>query len=759
MKCASTLNVYPLHFNSTLFRAERPLPLTPEILPPHASRIPTMPPAGSRTVGAGTTSDRRQSTRQGRTTVRPTNYYARTFAGRLAANGLEQTPEAPNGAGGFCPALTHFTQAADAFPKELIKHFSMFKEVEAKIHDPEHMLQLLLDEVAQMPVPTQAQRRDAIQNGNGADHSATASVNGSAMQDPATLYKQLFPDDFASLPPNEQADLQKRQAFFRLRMLIVNMLPTLDEKLVVLGAAIATKDRGLARMNSSYPQLDDEISEEARYGSLTHWAYADKEEKKKGGQSHERQRREVVSANNLAAAAQHVHDADSIAAKSEARREAMLANKRSRHQHIDSDFDDRPVKKPQKRKAVAADTAAGDARNIGLGITSNGALPQGKRKKTEKALAAAAAAAAAAAPPMERSLSGALKAAGAGGRGGTSPRATPGVEGSGASKRKPRVAPAQTQRKYPLAHNSPPPSSPLAANFQLPKVAALTTDRPASSRARNNSIAHSVASTAPEPTIARRPSSSHSVQQATSTHAITELEQAASIPRENATREASPPKDTTELPPYEALPTETLKHEEAEPQEPVRMEIDVPAPTPVTTRAGRTSKTATPIVGSFAEVPMVRSRSTRKANNGNGNSNASSENNSTVTGIVSKRAPKKPAQLASAIAQSPAMAAVEPKSNPQSSRASSIAPEQDSQDADSEEDGDEPRYCYCNQVSYGNMIACDNESCAREWFHLPCVNLDRAPSGRKKWFCSDECKDAYAEGKTAKGGRPGSSRQ
>ena len=28
---------------------------------------------------------------------------------------------------------------------------------------------------------------------------------------------------------------------------------------------------------------------------------------------------------------------------------------------------------------------------------------------------------------------------------------------------------------------------------------------------------------------------------------------------------------------------------------------------------------------------------------------------------------------------------------------------------------DEPRYCYCNGVSYGEMVACDNEKCPREW--------------------------------------------
>jgi hypothetical protein len=105
------------------------------------------------------TAGTRTSTRQGRATVRPTNYYARTFAGRLAANGLEQTPETTNSAPGFLPALTHFTAAVDSFPKEIINHFSMFKEVEAKLHDPEQMLKELMDEIAQLPVTTKGQLR------------------------------------------------------------------------------------------------------------------------------------------------------------------------------------------------------------------------------------------------------------------------------------------------------------------------------------------------------------------------------------------------------------------------------------------------------------------------------------------------------------------------------------------------------------------------------------------------------------------------
>jgi hypothetical protein len=30
--------------------------------------------------------------------------------------------------------------------------------------------------------------------------------------------------------------------------------------------------------------------------------------------------------------------------------------------------------------------------------------------------------------------------------------------------------------------------------------------------------------------------------------------------------------------------------------------------------------------------------------------------------------------------------------------------------------GDEVTYCYCNGVSYGEMVACDRENCAREWY-------------------------------------------
>ncbi|OQR71175.1 inhibitor of growth protein 4-like [Tropilaelaps mercedesae] len=48
-------------------------------------------------------------------------------------------------------------------------------------------------------------------------------------------------------------------------------------------------------------------------------------------------------------------------------------------------------------------------------------------------------------------------------------------------------------------------------------------------------------------------------------------------------------------------------------------------------------------------------------------------------------------------------------------------------------DPNEPTYCLCHQVSYGEMIGCDNPECPIEWFHFACVGLNTKPKGR--WYC------------------------
>ncbi|XP_038998966.1 PHD finger protein ING2-like isoform X2 [Hibiscus syriacus] len=51
-------------------------------------------------------------------------------------------------------------------------------------------------------------------------------------------------------------------------------------------------------------------------------------------------------------------------------------------------------------------------------------------------------------------------------------------------------------------------------------------------------------------------------------------------------------------------------------------------------------------------------------------------------------------------------------------------------------DPNEPTYCVCHQVSFGDMIACDNENCqGGEWFHYACVGLTPETRFKGKWYC------------------------
>lgn len=62
--------------------------------------------------------------------------------------------------------------------------------------------------------------------------------------------------------------------------------------------------------------------------------------------------------------------------------------------------------------------------------------------------------------------------------------------------------------------------------------------------------------------------------------------------------------------------------------------------------------------------------------------------------------------------------------------------------ADDDERQEEQTYCYCNQVSFGEMVGCDGETCQREWFHLPCIGFKNPPKG--KWYC-DDCLEKLPE--------------
>lgn len=170
---------------------------------------------------------------------------------------------------------------------------------------------------------------------------------------------------------------------------------TADEKNHVISNANDELDRQLLRLDTVFPYIAGEISDEARLGSLGHWAYSNRNAAAKAA-ANERPRREAASNKDIVHAIQEAE----AASRSEARREAVMA-RRQRRAHGESDLDEVRAaggRKGQSSKARAA--AAGDASAVGNAHATTGTSGQPKRRKVERPAPADAATA------MERSASG-----------------------------------------------------------------------------------------------------------------------------------------------------------------------------------------------------------------------------------------------------------------------------------------------------------------------------------------------------------------
>ena len=124
---------------------------------PHKPWCPSTDFAGSmraftrgNATGQAISNNRRQPVRQTRTNTSRTTTNLALTAG---VAGLAQQG-ADNEAPGFFPAITHFTDAITALPKEMIRHYTMLREVDAKICGPEEKLGQLLNAVFHTPSST-----------------------------------------------------------------------------------------------------------------------------------------------------------------------------------------------------------------------------------------------------------------------------------------------------------------------------------------------------------------------------------------------------------------------------------------------------------------------------------------------------------------------------------------------------------------------------------------------------------------------------
>ncbi|QGI90012.1 hypothetical protein CEK26_001227 [Fusarium fujikuroi] len=679
-------------------------------------------------------------------------------AGRDSIGGAEQPID-------IFPAITHFADAITALPKELVRHFTLLKEVDAKLFTPEDQLFRLVEAAINAPVS------EARPNNEASSANAPGSAPMSAQNSSSGI---AFNHSVQSVPSVDESNrdavfdpsnLPRRHLFRQTALKIQEMLVSLEEKNHVISTANEALQAQLTRIEDVWPHLEGEFSDEAKWGSTTHWAYPENRFSKA---SHvDRTRRDGAAA--ISAAAQAL--ADEAAARSDARKQAVQAKKNSRnhnnnHNHSnahnhESEGDDHdgkhkpeaPKKTAKSRKTVTATETA----NVGLGIstaaTNNGNPPQ-KRRKVEKTTNGAAATA-------DRAMSSVFGNAAPKAKT-TSPRATPAPEapkkrkalpsGSGQSKKSRNgvTGLSNSVNSSPVITGLPEPKLPPVRASPVP----VPTPNPARTRSRQNSIQivntdsnkarpTSSASNKPNGNAASTPTTGAPAASALRNGAElkTPKETSAPIKTENPKKEAEktetvstppvPPPTTTATTSSTTTAVTTTaattgsKKDTKKPEENDRKSESlppVPQTTTVTTKSGRASKPSTPALATFQEAVQPRARSSRN-------------NDTTGTGKKNQK------KAAPAIHAAVAAQLAEEDTN------SSMQGDED----DGDVDADEPTYCYCNGVSYGEMVACDAVECPREWFHLDCVGLKVAPTSTAKWYCED-CKERLkAGGKKANG--------
>ncbi|CRK45081.1 hypothetical protein BN1723_006451 [Verticillium longisporum] len=500
----------------------------------------------------GPSSRRSQPVRQARTNPSRVSNLRRPIGGRDSLPGASSSDQPID----IFPAVTHFADAITALPKELVRHFTLLKEVDAKIFAPEETLFNLVDAAmapvaaAQPPAPNEATTSLAPVSATMSAQNSSTGVAHSTQVPPAPSVADSHAPS-ASGGPNPDP---RRQLYQQVAIKIQEMLGSLEEKNHVISTANDALQKQLARIDEVWPHVENEFSDEAKWGSTTHWAYPENRAGNKAAHA-ERSRREGAAA--ISAAAQAL--ADEAAARSDARKQAVQAKKNLKTQNHDMDLDDnegRGKTETTKKGAKARKTAADAASGAGLGVATNGATngtaPQPKRRKVEKPAAAAA--------PADRALAGVF---------GTdapktktsSPRGTPAPEGPKKRKALPSGSgQAKKSRNGVTGNPTSATSSPVIGAFpdaKLPRGSPvpLPVKAPVAARARQNSIQ----STADANKL--RPSSSASNKPNGVTQGTPDLPLTPNWPRPGVP-EPKPTKETTTAP---AKPDTVMKDAEPAP--------------------------------------------------------------------------------------------------------------------------------------------------------------------------------------------------
>jgi len=270
-----------------------------------------MPPAKTTTAATATASTRQNADTSGLGRRSQPARQARTNTSKSALHRDHQQQSSTAGFAGdqpiaSFPATSNFTDVQAAIPKEIVRHLTLFKEVDAKIYNQEQEM-ANLSRLAQREIAPQ--------------HAV-----------PSHLAQNMF--SFIIHWRRSHGS----PVYEKLLHNLSSMIAALEEKNHVVTTANEALDKEMSRVNNVLPELHGEFTNEAKYGNPNHWAYPDN----RSGSGTHSSSSNVNGGNNKAAQAERARreaaavaavpaaipgPADEAAARSDARKQAMLAKR------------------------------------------------------------------------------------------------------------------------------------------------------------------------------------------------------------------------------------------------------------------------------------------------------------------------------------------------------------------------------------------------------------------------------------------------
>ncbi|KAF3939866.1 hypothetical protein ABW19_dt0207633 [Dactylella cylindrospora] len=624
----------------------------------------------------------------------------------------------------FYPGLAAFTDAVEALPQETIRHFTLLREVDAKACGPEKLLRACMHEALLLPPSDSNNTLDPDTSLRHHSNHHRISGNSHRLGEDALPNGEALHGDAAEL---EFPDHTRRSRLHQVRMIISDLLLTLDEKIHVISTASEALTKHLVRIDDAYEVTGTEIDSIIRDGNPLHWAYGHSfpealTGQRQGGNGPISVPGGVSSYNGESYSSDPLATGQGVGvSRAESRREAMakrhaqapdISESRGsggsgsiNHGHdASASIHDMSPHPPaaKRRKGVAQgshqtkpsgpERVPVAPRGTAPSLATANQVPGGPGVATKKNAA-------------QTTVSGATNSTkSTNNRKSTTPNpydkpilAGQGNGTKGTGMRNPRSKTQGTKGETPKHSSRPEPDMTPELKTIPFGTTMLQNPRPQFEKPLVEANERTPTGTKEAP---------HEKHNLTKAHAVMESITKAGLQKE----------DTPQVSSF-GLPSTTDKH--IKPGE----VLEGPTNRGITGTSNRTGAKA-PSTSELSKSSQLASRKATSSKLSKSGKGASITEKGHEGGEEDRDNAGEPAE--------------------ERARGAGEG-EEDGDEEDEEGDPDEMRYCYCNQVSYGKMVACDGPGCQREWFHLPCVGLTHMPSSKDKWFCND-CRNANPAG-------------